>query len=70
MGISCSDYDLLEIASMRGEKLSLCFEDVGKNQQVVEGVVDTLYAKNGEEFVVLRNGNEYPLNNLRYIKKM
>ncbi|BCN92379.1 hypothetical protein THMIRHAM_01640 [Thiomicrorhabdus immobilis] len=70
MGISCSDYDLLEIASMRGEKLSLFFEDVDKNQQVIEGVVDTLYTKNGEEFVVLKNGDEYPLSQLRSIKKM
>ncbi|WP_040726856.1 hypothetical protein [Thiomicrorhabdus sp. Kp2] len=64
MGISCSIYDQLELASMHGHKVCLVFDVQNSEHKCVEGVVENLYASKGKEYVLMKNGEEYCLDNL------
>ncbi|MDX1352685.1 MAG: Rho-binding antiterminator [Thiomicrorhabdus sp.] len=64
MGISCSLYDQLEIASLRGHKVHLVFAAQNNEQKVVEGVIDNIYASKGREYLVLKNSEEHCLDRL------
>ena len=62
MGISCSIYDQLELASMHGHKVCLVFDVQNDEHIVVEGVVKNIYASKGKEYVLMNDGDAYCLD--------
>lgn len=64
MGISCSMYDQLELAAMRQSKIRLNFKIQDGEYSVIEGQISNLHAKNGDEFIVMKDGLTYALNHL------
>jgi len=64
MGISCSIYDQLELASMHGHNVRLMFDVQNSEHKCVEGVVKNIYASKGKEYVLMNNGDVYCLDYL------
>lgn len=70
MGISCSLYDQLELAAMRGQLLRLTFNNSEGVAFHVEGKIKNLYVRNGQEYVLMENETELPLDELVTIETM
>ncbi|GAB6071440.1 hypothetical protein JCM30760_25370 [Thiomicrorhabdus hydrogeniphila] len=68
MGISCSIYDQLEIASMHQQLVRLVFSAQKSEPFSVEGVIDNLFAKESKEYVSIKGGKTYCLDQLMSIE--
>ncbi|WP_420719565.1 Rho-binding antiterminator [Thiomicrorhabdus sp.] len=64
MGISCSIYDQLEIASMHQQLVRLKFNAQNNESFSVEGVIDNLFTKKSKEYVSIKDGKTYCLDQL------
>ena len=68
MGISFANYDQLELAAMHRKTVELTFQ-VKSNQTVkIVCVVADLKTREGKEFVITEDKNEYELSELISIK--
>ncbi|MDN5203014.1 hypothetical protein QQ008_16610 [Fulvivirgaceae bacterium BMA10] len=61
--IDCNYYDRLEAWSTRNEMVKILFWEDGK-QKEIEAIIQNIYTKNKEEFLVLNNGLEIRLDHL------
>ena len=62
--INCGFYDLLEIASMQKKFVRISYYSEYKEILSAGGVIKDLYAKDGEEFMVLSTGPTIRLDRL------
>lgn len=62
--ISCSFYDFLEAAAARNKEVEVEYYNEDKEVVTITTKVKDLYAKNGEEFIILENGAKFRLDNL------
>lgn len=70
MAISCAEYEQLELAAMRENSVGLIFKNVNSDNYLVKGVIETLYVKQGEEYLLFKDGQEYALNDFQSIDRM
>jgi len=70
MAISCADYEQLELAAVRENLVGLIFKNVDSGNYLVKGVIETLYVKQGEEYVLFQDGQEYALNDFQSIDRI
>ncbi|WEJ62832.1 hypothetical protein [Thiomicrorhabdus lithotrophica] len=70
MAISCADYEQLELAAMQGISMCLIFKNVDSGNYLVKGVIETLYVKQGEEYLLFHDGQEYALNDFQSIDRI
>lgn len=68
MTISCSYYDQLEIAAMRGQKVRLTFKPSNGEKSIYEGLIVDLFCQNGEEFLKTPDNQILPLEGLSWIE--
>ncbi len=68
MTISCSSYDQLEIAAMRGQKVRLTFKPSAGDNSIYEGLISDLFCQNGEEFLKTPDNQIWPLEGLLSIE--
>ena len=54
--IACGYYDVLEVAAMHREVVDLVYQDFDGKQHQVKGFIENIWAKNGEEFLRMRDG--------------
>ena len=64
--IDCAFYDVLELAAMRRQYIDLRYRDMAAEgeEKVARVFVETLWAKNGEEFMKLTNGTIIRLDHI------
>lgn len=62
--ISCDYYDLLEIAAMRNQESDFEYWDEHGQKQNTRGRIEELYAREGQEFLVLNTGLRFRLDRL------
>ena len=70
MAISCADYEQLGLAAVRENLVGLIFKNVDSGNYLVKGVIETLYVKQGEEYVLFQDGQEYALNDFQSIDRI
>lgn len=63
MAITCSQFDLLEIAAMRKQAVEVTFAD-----QSIQVEIADLYAREGKDYLKDKNGNEYCLADAMDVK--
>ncbi len=63
--IDCGFYDVLEVASMRREYLDIQYLDENDVLVAEKVFIETLWAKNGEEFMKLHNGKVVRLDRIK-----
>jgi len=68
MGISCSCYDQLEIAAMHQQLVRLVFNTQKSEAFSVEGVIENLFTKRSKEYVSIKDGETYCLDQLMTIE--
>jgi len=70
MAISCADYEQLGLAAVRENLVGLIFKNVYSGNYLVKGVIETLYVKQGEEYVLFLDVQEYALNDFQSIDRI
>ena len=68
MGLSCALYDQLELYAMRRQTVRLTFMSASNEVETIETKIKDLYVKEGEEYLLTENGQEYNLNSLQNIE--
>lgn len=62
--ISCDYYDLLEISAMRQQISEFAYWDEEGKKQSTQARIQELYARDGEEYLVLSTGLRFRLDRL------
>lgn len=62
--IACGYYDVLEIAAMHREVVDLVYGDFEGQQHKIQGFIENIWAKDGEEFLRMRDGFTLRLDQL------
>ncbi|MBN2865542.1 MAG: hypothetical protein JXK16_05990 [Thiotrichales bacterium] len=70
MGISCQDYDRLEIAAMRRTELLLTLRIDENRVQKMRIVIQNLVVREGRELLITTDGDAWPLDSILTIEEM
>ena len=64
MGVSCTNYDQLELAAMHRKTVLLTFQVKGNQAVNIECVVNGLKTREGKEYLITEDNKEYELSEL------
>ena len=70
MAISCAEYEQLELAAMRESSVGLIFKNDNSGDCLVKGIIETLYVKQGKEYLLFKDGQEYALIDFKSIDRI
>jgi Rho-binding antiterminator len=62
--IDCDLYDELVLLIMRKQRIQICIQNENGLEEEMDTVLKDIYSKEGEEFVLLENGNNLRLDKL------
>lgn len=62
--INCDFYDEIEILAMRGTKCKIVYQDKENEVLTIEGIINDVYAKNKEEFLIVNKELKIRLDQL------
>jgi transcriptional antiterminator Rof (Rho-off) len=69
MPIACSLYDQLEVCAMQKDKVRLTFMLDNQNKSEVIAQIGKLYVKEGREYLLTTDGQEYSLDALINVER-
>ncbi len=62
--INCDFYDEIEILAMRRTKCKIVYQNKENEVQTIEGIINDVYAKNKEEFLIVNKELKIRLDQL------